>query len=120
MFKKIITAVSFVAASFLSAGVLAEDAVVADPDHYVVEFENERVRIIRINYGPGEKSVMHTHGPNVSIIITEGDMRMSLPDGTSREVSFKPGDVSWNENEEHLPENLGSGPVEVILVEVKE
>jgi len=30
----------------------AQDAVVADPKHYSVEFENDEVRVVRINYGP--------------------------------------------------------------------
>ena len=31
-----------------------------DHRHYKVEFENERVRVLRIKYGPGEKSVVHS------------------------------------------------------------
>ena len=31
------------------ASVRAEDAVKADPKHYKVEFENDRVRVLRIN-----------------------------------------------------------------------
>jgi hypothetical protein len=34
--------------------------VKVDPKHYKVEFENERVRVLRIKYGAGEKSVMHS------------------------------------------------------------
>jgi hypothetical protein len=34
----------------------AEDPVKVDPKHYKVEFENDRVRVVRIKYGPGEKS----------------------------------------------------------------
>ncbi|MDH3268599.1 MAG: hypothetical protein OEM46_07060, partial [Ignavibacteria bacterium] len=39
----------------------AQDATVVDPDHYKVEFENDEVRVLRINYDPGEKSAMHSH-----------------------------------------------------------
>ena len=37
------------------------DAVTADPAHYSVSFENELVRILRVSYRAGEKSVMHRH-----------------------------------------------------------
>jgi quercetin dioxygenase-like cupin family protein len=104
----------------MPTAIFAKDAVVADPKHYSVEFENDKVRIIRIKYGPGEKSVMHTHGPNASIIHTEGTMRMTNVDGTSEDVSFKSGDVAWADGEEHLPENLGDGAIEVVLVELKD
>jgi hypothetical protein len=38
----------------------ALDPVKLDPDHYKVEFENDRVRVLRVNYGPRERSVMHS------------------------------------------------------------
>ncbi|MFC2094014.1 hypothetical protein ACFLSH_00155 [Bacteroidota bacterium] len=34
----------------------AQDAAKVDPKHYKVEFENDDVRVLRITYGPGEKS----------------------------------------------------------------
>ena len=120
MFKKIIIGISFVAATLLSTAVLAEDAVVADPEHYTVEFENDRVRVIRIKYGPGEKSVMHTHGPNVSVLLSEGSIRMTFPDGTSEDVPSEVGVAVWADAEEHLPENLSDEPLEVVLVELKD
>ena len=97
-----------------------EDAVTADPQHYAVEFENDKVRIIRIKYGPGEKSVMHTHGPNAAIFLTTNAVRMTLPDGTSSEVTGEAGATQWSDAEEHLPENLSDDPLEVVLVELKE
>jgi len=119
MYKKMVFAAIFIAASALSIAAFAEDAVIADPDHYAVEFENDKVRIIRIKYGPGEKSVMHTHGPNASIIITPATMRMTTPDGKSEVVTMQAGEVAWADAEEHLPENLSDGLVEVVLVELK-
>lgn len=37
------------------------DPVKVDPKHYQVEFENDRVRVLRIRFGPHERSVMHGH-----------------------------------------------------------
>ncbi len=44
---------------FLTESALAQDATKVDSTHYEVEFENDQVRVLRITYGPGEKSVMH-------------------------------------------------------------
>jgi quercetin dioxygenase-like cupin family protein len=38
----------------------ADDPVRVDSKHYKVEFENDRVRVVRISYAPGERSVMHS------------------------------------------------------------
>ena len=119
MFKKLIVGISFIAALFISTITIAEDAVVADPQHYTVEFENDKVRIIRIKYGPGEKSVMHTHAQHVVITLTENESRMTLPDGTSETATTVVGAANWGDATEHLPENLSDAPLEVILVEIK-
>ena len=120
MIKRITIGVSVVVAMCFSAIALAEDATDADPEHYTVEFENDKIRVIRIKYGPGEKSVMHTHGPNVAVFLTTNDVRFTLPDGTSVETTAEAGVTQWADAEEHLPENLSDEPLEVVLVELKE
>ncbi len=97
----------------------AQDAVQADPKHYQVEFENEQVRVLRIRYGPGEKSAMHQHPANVAVFLTDGRAKFTLPDGKSEEVAIKAGSTRWGTDETHLPENVGREPFELILVELK-
>ena len=96
------------------------DPAVVDSDHYKVEFENDRVRVLRITYGPGEKSVMHYHPGNVAVILTDQKGRFTLPDGSTEEAEAKAGDAVWGDGGQHLPENLGDKPLELILVELKE
>ena len=95
------------------------DPVKVDPKHYKVEFENENVRVLRISYGPGEKSVMHYHPNAVAVYITDGMTRMTTPDGKSQDMPSKAGGTAWTPAGSHLPQNVGKTPVEVILVELK-
>jgi uncharacterized RmlC-like cupin family protein len=96
------------------------DPVKADPKHYKVEFENEKVRVLRVRYGPNEKSEMHSHPNSISIFLTDVDRsRHTLPDGNSDEISAKAGEVMYMEAWEHNPENLSGKPFEVIVVELK-
>ena len=99
--------------------VLAQDPVKVDAKHYVVEFENAQVRVLRVNYGPHEKSVMHRHPNTVAIFVTDAQGKFTLPDGTSQELNSKAGQVVWNTAVKHLPENTGDQPLEVIVVELK-
>jgi hypothetical protein len=117
MFKSIVLCLI---AACMALPAIAEDAVQADPTRYTVEFENDKVRIIRVKYGPGEKPVMHSHGPNVSILLTKNVTRMTFPDGTTQEAADEVGTARWNDAGEHLPENLSNAPLEVVLVELKE
>lgn len=98
----------------------AADPVKVDPQHYKVEFENESVRILRIHYGPGEKSVMHDHPAAVAIYLTDAESRMTTPDGKSVDSKGKAGTVMETPAGAHLPQNIGTKPMELILVEFKE
>ncbi len=97
----------------------AQDAVKVDPKHYKVELENDQVRVLRINYGAGEKSVMHSHPASVAVFLTDGHVKFTLPDGKTKDASVKAGSVQWEAGGAHLPENVGDKPFELILVELK-
>ncbi len=97
----------------------AQDAAKVDPKHYKVEFENDQVRVLRINYGPHEKSVMHSHPNSVATFLTDGHVQFTMPDGTKKEASVKAGQIMWEDAGPHLPENLGDAPFELVLVELK-
>jgi quercetin dioxygenase-like cupin family protein len=109
-----------VAASALCAvSAHAQDAVKVDPKHYKVELENDQVRVLRISYGPGEKSVMHSHPNAVATFLTDANAKFTTPDGKSQESPVKAGQVIWSPGGTHLPENIGDKPFELILVELK-
>lgn len=98
---------------------LAQDPTVVDAKHYQVVFENDQVRVLRITYGPGEKSVMHDHPDGVVVDLTDYAVNFTLPDGKIVETSGKKGDTAWAPGGKHLPQNVGDQPLEAILVELK-
>jgi len=102
-----------------AAPVEAQDAIKADPKHYTVEFENDEVRVLRIKYGPHEKSVIHEHPANVAVFLTDVDGKFTLPDGKKVGEFRKAGSVQWDAGGTHLPENVGDKPFELIVVELK-
>ena len=97
----------------------APDAPTADPRHYAVEHEDERVRVLRVRYGPGERSVMHSHPAHVAVLLTDAHVRFTVPDEPAQEVEGAAGQVLVLPGGDHLPENLADRPFEVILVELK-
>ena len=102
-----------------AAAASALDPVTVDPKHYKVDFENEQVRVLRINYGPGEKSVMHEHPANVAVFLSDGQGKFTFPDGKTQDAPLKAGTTMWDAGGKHLPENTGDKPFEVIVVELK-
>ncbi len=98
---------------------MAQDAVTADPNHYKVEYEDDQVRVLRIRYGPGEKSVMHGHPRSMGVNLTDIHGRFTMPDGSTEEIRGKAGEIVWYPAAEHLPENLSDQPLEIVFVEFK-
>src|SRR6267143_5535413 len=98
---------------------LAQDPVKVDAKHYTVEFENSQVRVLRIKYGPHEKSVMHRHPNAVAIFRTDANGTFTFPKGEPQQFNRKAGEALWTPAGLHLPENTGDQPFEVILVELK-
>jgi quercetin dioxygenase-like cupin family protein len=104
---------------FTAQTTMAQDPVKVDAKHYKVEVENARVRVLRVNYGPKEKSVMHRHPASVVLSLTDLHGKFTLSGGKMDERQFKAGDVRWAPAERHLPENISDQPFEVILIELK-
>ena len=117
--RRIMIPVIAMACMLAAAAARADDPVKVDPKHYKVEFENDVVRILRIQYGPGEKSVMHSHPDGVVIYLTDAETKMTFPDGTTMVNSGKAGTVQAAPGGPHLPQNTGSKAMELLLVEFK-
>jgi hypothetical protein len=96
------------------------DAVTADPTHYSVSFENDVARFLRVNYGPGEKSVMHRHLPGCVIFLTDQTFNFTLPDGSSEPAEVPAGALGCSDGNVHLAENIGKEAAEFIMVEFKD
>ena len=104
---------------FAAISVSAQDAAKVDPKHYKVEADNAQARVLRIHYGPHEKSVMHSHPASVIVALTDGKVRMHLPDGKTQDTELKKGQTQLLPPSVHNPENLSDQPFELIQIELK-
>ena len=113
----------FLGALLLGCGytsiLMAEDPVKVDPKHYTVVSENAQVRILRVHYGPHEKSVMHSHPAAVAVFLSGGSGKFAFPDGKTQDFTLKAGDVMYSAATTHLPENTSDQAFDVIVVELK-
>jgi beta-alanine degradation protein BauB len=96
------------------------DPVVVDSGHYRVEFENERVRVFRGKYGPGEEGKMHEHLHNrVVVYLTDARMTVTAPDGKFVQQTMKAGESYWGVPVSHKDDSKGMHPMEMVVVELK-
>src|SRR5438552_17108817 len=117
MKRVILSVVAVVALAGAAVVLRAQDAAKVDPKHYTVAFENDQVRVLKAHYGPGEKSVMHSHPNTVAVFLTDAKVRFTFPDGKSKELNGKAGDVNFDPAKVHLPENPGDKALDVVGVE---
>jgi quercetin dioxygenase-like cupin family protein len=97
----------------------AQDAVKVDPKHYTVVTDNAQVRIMKVHYGPHEKSVMHSHPTPVAAFLTDATGTFTYADGKKENFSVKAGTATYASATTHLPENTGDSGMDLILVELK-
>jgi quercetin dioxygenase-like cupin family protein len=97
----------------------AQDPTKVEPKHYKLHFENERVQVVDVHYGPHEKSEMHEHPAGVSVALSDGHLRFTDPNGKVTEVYAKRGDARWFPAHKHEVENLGDEPYNAVYVGMK-
>lgn len=98
---------------------MAQDPAKVDPEHYKVEMENEKVRVLRVKYGPHEKPAGYRHPSSIEINLTVAHLAITHPDGKTETIQARAGQVFSFPASERLPENLSDFAYEAIVIELK-
>jgi len=95
------------------------DPVATNPEHYSVVFENDRVRVLRYEDHPGDRTAPHSHPDSVMITFSDFDRRLIHGD-EHVDVSLRAADARWLDAQEHAGENIGVTDTITFFVELKE
>jgi uncharacterized RmlC-like cupin family protein len=97
----------------------ALDPLKVDPKHYKLEFQNDQVRVMRVNFPAHQGAPLHEHQLNrVVVYLKDQNVKMTTAEGKVDTVVHKPGEASWGEAVKHKEENLNDTPFEAIIVEL--
>jgi quercetin dioxygenase-like cupin family protein len=77
------------------------------------------VRVLKIAYSPGAKSPMHSHPDSMLVSLGDSKARFTLPDGRTQDMESGKETASYVPATTHAPANVGTTPVDAILVEFK-
>jgi quercetin dioxygenase-like cupin family protein len=80
---------------------------------------NSEVLVLEYSSKPGQKEAMHSHPAILLYVIQGGKLRSTTPDGTSKDIDYKTGDVIWRDAITHTGENIGTTEMKSLLIEVK-
>jgi beta-alanine degradation protein BauB len=98
---------------------LAQDPTKVEPKHYKLLFENERVQVVSVHYGPHEKSEMHDHPGGVVVIVKGGHLRFTDQKGKVTETFARAGEARWFPPFRHKVENVGDESYDAVYVGIK-
>jgi quercetin dioxygenase-like cupin family protein len=74
------------------------------------------VTVIRLRLAPHQKIPMHDVTPRAVVWLTDARLRLTFPDGSTKDLVQKAGDTGWLPQQRHAGENLGDAPVELVAV----
>jgi quercetin dioxygenase-like cupin family protein len=97
----------------------AQDVIKVAGDSHTVIFENDQVRVLAVRFKPGQVAPMHSHPASVSYFLTDGKLKVTLPDGKVIERSPKAGTAAWSDPVTHTAENIGTTDYQQVQVELK-
>ena len=67
------------------------------PHMFEVRLENERVRVLKVTERSGETQPLHSRGDRVVVHLNSCAWVIEEEDGSTRMVSYGPGDVYWRD-----------------------
>ena len=83
-----------------------------------VEFENDRVRVLRVTHAARESHAQTSRHDRLVIYLNDGRTART-ENGKKEEHRRKAGEVVWKNRSQHQVENLNDAAHEVIIVELK-
>jgi hypothetical protein len=108
------------AGALLSTAAVAQEAVHDAHTHNGpggrLEFDNDRVQVVRIRLDPHAKTEMHAVTERVVVWLTQTRLRIVGADGTIHEERHARGEVNWVPAGRHAGENLGDQPIEFLAM----
>jgi quercetin dioxygenase-like cupin family protein len=96
----------------------ATDAAKVAPALYKLKKDTLGIRVLEINYKPGQSSAMHSHGDQALYVTEGGKGEFTGKDGTKNVMEFKKGMTMVAPGDTHSVKNIGATTLKAILVEV--
>lgn len=81
-----------------------------------LQLGNEHVRVWRLTKLPHKPSPMHYTPPCVLIFLEHTRMRWTFRKKPAHEEEFQAGSVKWWPGGEHISENVGDSPVDMLII----
>jgi hypothetical protein len=103
----------------ISTDELPRDIVRVASARVRVDFENDRMRVLRLTLAAGDTIPSHDDRAGVLVCIAGCRIRFTTPDGKTEDVVLKAGETRWLPDARRVARNLADAPVELLYIETK-
>jgi len=101
-----------------------KDALEADPKHYKLELENDRMRVLRLTLKADEIAPVHDDRDALLVCIAAGSdkachLRLTRPGGRGQDIHMQAGEARWIYADTRSEKNVGPQLLEMLVIEPK-
>lgn len=118
--KRSLVVASAFTLSLVGGMACAQDLAQTAGKNAKVVLDNDKVRVIELQMPPHARTGMHSHGDNLVVFLSGGKARQTDAAGAAKEMERKPGEVAWSGPVTHDTENVGTGTVRTLVIELKD
>jgi quercetin dioxygenase-like cupin family protein len=100
--------------------IYAQDPVKAASNVYKkVVLDNDKVRVIEIEFAPGETAAWHHHPDHVAYALTGGKLEITDKGKKARVADIKAGEALYLPEVTHMAKNIGTTTLKMVVTELK-
>jgi beta-alanine degradation protein BauB len=104
----------------MSTEIKAQDATKAASNVYKkVLLDNEKVRVLHVEFAPGDVAAWHSHPNHVVYALTDGQLEITDKGKTPQVMDIHAGDAMYLPAVTHMARNTGSTTMKLIVTEMK-
>jgi quercetin dioxygenase-like cupin family protein len=101
-------------------GAFSQDPVKAASNVYKkVMLENEKVRVLNVEFAPGDVAPWHWHPDHVVYAVTAGKLEITDKGKSPAVMDIKAGDVMYLPSVTHMAKNVGTTTLRLVVTEMK-
>jgi beta-alanine degradation protein BauB len=97
----------------------SRDPAIVAANVYKLALENTRVRVYTVTFQPGEKAAWHDHPDHVVYVLSDTNLRLTLPGDKTTDIALHAGETLWMAAGPHEAVNTGSNVARLLVIELK-
>ncbi len=94
------------------------DPLVSAKNVYKFINENDRMRVLKVTFKPGDTAKMHHHPQHMVYVLKGGKLKL-ISEGKTQEMDLKEGSAVFLDAQNHEATNIGDTVIDLLVVELK-